>query len=184
MENMPMKGTIEAKDQFASAPPGHSLTEDVSKWAWGKPSQDADPELVLQKAIDSLKIPKEKEELIKLLTVGVSIEVMVEGYILQGFQEGRFNPDVGLLIKGPLSLYIANIAEEEDLPYRLFENANALEEGRMDDKTFFTMMQQNNPEMFDYVKETVNAGIRQGIMPSAPEEDTGFMSKKNKKEKV
>ena len=141
---MPMKGTIEAKDQFASAPPGHSLTEDVSKWAWGKPSQDADPELVLQKAIDSLKIPKVKEELIKLLTVGVSIEVMVEGYILQGFQEGRFNPDVGLLIKGPLSLYIANIAEEEDLPYRLFENANALEEGKMDDKTFFTMMQQTN----------------------------------------
>ena len=91
---MPMKGTIEAKDQFASAPPGHSLTEDVSKWAWGKPSQDEDPELVLQKAIDSLKIPKVKEELIKLLTVGVSIEVMVEGYILQGFQEGRINPDV------------------------------------------------------------------------------------------
>ena len=69
MENMPMKGSVEVKDPFASAPPGHSLTEDVSKWAWGKPPQDADPELVLQKAIDSLKAPKVKEELIKLLTV-------------------------------------------------------------------------------------------------------------------
>ena len=180
MENMPEKGSIEAKDPFASSPPGHSLTEDISKWAWGKPPQDTDPELVLAKAINSLKQPMIREEMIKLLVVGVSVEVMVEGYLLQGFQDGRFNPDVALLIKGPLSLYIANIAEEEGIPYRLFENANALEEGKMDDKTFFRMMKQNNPEMFTYVKETINAGIRKGIMPSAVEEES-FVEKKETK---
>ncbi len=180
MENMPAKGSIEAKDPFASAPPGHSLTEDNSKWAWGKPPQDVDPELVLQKAVNSLKQPMIKEEMLKLLIVGVSVEVMVEGYLLQGFQDGRFNPDVGLIIKGPLSLYIANMAEEEGIPYRLFENADALEEGKMDDKTFFRMMQQNNPEMFTYVRETINAGIRKGLSPSAPEEES-FVEKKETK---
>ena len=108
--------------------------------------------------------------------VGVSIEVMVEGYLLQGFQEGRFSPDIALLIKAPLGLYIANIAETEGIPYRLFENADALEEGKMNDETFFKMMRQNNPEMFNYVRETINEGIRRGIMP----QEENFIDRKEK----
>ena len=108
--------------------------------------------------------------------VGGSIEVMVEGYLLQGFQEGRFSPDIALLIKAPLGLYIANIAETEGIPYRLFENADALEEGKMNDETFFKMMRQNNPEMFNYVRETINEGIRRGIMP----QEENFIDRKEK----
>ena len=174
MEIMPPVGSVEAKDPLAVAPPGHSLTEDNSKWAWGKPPKDVDPEAVLQKAINALENPVVRDELIKLFMVGVSVEVMVEGYLLQGFQEGRFTPDVALLIKAPLGLYIANIAEEEGIPYRLFENADALEEGKMQDETFFRMMKQNNPEMFNYVRETVNEGIRRGIMP----QEENFINKK------
>ena len=179
---MPARGSVEDKDPFASAPPGHSLTEDISKWAWCRPPQDVDPEVVIQKAINSLKQPMVKEEMMKLLIVGVSVEVMVEGYILQGFQDGRFNPDVGLLIKGPLSLYIANMAEEEGIPYRLFENADALEEGKMDDKTFFRMMKQNNPTMFAYVSEQINEGLRQGYAPQEPEEENFMTMKKQTEE--
>ena len=171
MEIMPPVGSIEAKDPFAVAPPGHSLTEDNSKWAWGQPPQQVDPDVVLQNAIDSLKTPRVKDELLKLLMVGASVEVLVEGYILQGFQDGKFTPDIGLLIKGPLTLYIANIAEEQNIPYRLFENANALEEGKMGDETFFKMMKQNNPDMFNYVKETINEGIRRGMTPEPPQEE-------------
>lgn len=175
MEILPPKGSIEAKDPFAVAPPGHSLTEDNSKWAWGKPPKYVDPDIVMDRAIESLKQPSIKEEMMKLLIVGASVEVLVEGYIMQGFQEGRFNPDVGLLIKGPLSLYIANMAEEAGIPYRLFENSDALEQGKMNDETFFRMMQDNNPEMFNFVRETINAGIRKGYSNQPPEEDN-FMS--------
>jgi|TARA_R110000744_G_scaffold23325_2_gene59284 hypothetical protein len=175
MEMMPQQGSIEAKDPFSSAPPGHSLTEDNSKWAWGQPPKDVNPDAVMDKAIESLKKPKIKEEMIKLLIVGASVEVLVEGYILQGFQEGNFTPDIGLLIKGPLSLYIANMAEEAGIPYRLFENEDTLEKGKMDDPTFFRMMQDNNPDMFNYVRETINAGIRKGYSNEPPEEEN-FMS--------
>ena len=175
MEILPPKGSIEAKDPFAVAPPGHSLTEDNSKWAWGKPPKYVDPDIVMDRAIESLKQPSIKEEMMKLLIVGASVEVLVEGYIMQGFQEGRFNPDVGLLIKGPLSLYIANMAEEAGIPYRLFENSDTLEQGKMNDETFFRMMQDNNPEMFNFVRETINAGIRKGYSNQPPEEDN-FMS--------
>ncbi len=158
-------GSIEAKDDFAPAPPGHSLTEDNTKWAWGKPQQIVDPEVALEQAINSIKQPKIQLEMVKLLLVGASVEMLVEGYLLQAFHEGRFGPDVGLLIKAPLSFYIASIAEEENIPYRFFENDDALEKGTMDDEMFLMMMKRNNPSMFNYIREEINKGIREGNSP-------------------
>lgn len=168
-------GSIEAKDPFAVAPPGHSLTQDNSRWAWGKPPQITDPEEALEVAISSLQRPKVRDEMFKLLYTGVSVEVMVEGYVLQAFHDGKFMPDVGLLIQPPLGMYIAHMAEEAGIPYRLFENEDAGTEGQMDDKTFFSMMKQNNPRMFEFIRENVNESIRQGNIPSEPEEQN-FMT--------
>ena len=174
MDEMEMEapvGSIEAKDPFAVAPPGHSLTEDNSKWAWGKPPQIVDPEQALEGAIASLQRPKVRDEMFKLLYTGGSIEVMVEGYVLQAFHDGKFMPDVGMLIRPPLGIYIAHMAEEAGIPYRLFENEDAGTEGQMDDKTFFTMMKDNNPRMFEFIRENVNESIREGNMPSEPTEE-------------
>tara|TARA_Y100001951_G_C11280553_1_gene265055 strand:- start:142 stop:681 length:540 start_codon:yes stop_codon:yes gene_type:complete len=165
MEVRERVGSVEAKDDFAPSPPGHSLTEDNTRWAWGKPQQVVDPEIALQEAINSIKQPKIQLEMVKLLLTGASIEMMVEGYILQAFHEGRFGPDVGLLIKAPLAFYIASIAEEANIPYRFFENDDALEKGTMDDETFLMMMKRNNPSMFNYVREEINKGIREGDTP-------------------
>jgi len=164
-QDRPMRGSIQAKDPFAKAPPGYSLTKVNSQWNWGKPPLDVDPEIVLEKAIQSLRKPKVKTQMLKLMIGGVSIEVMIEGYILQGFHEGRFTPDVGLLIKPPLATVIAHMAEEEGIPYRMFENKNAGEEGVMDDTTFFKMIKKNNPRMFDFIRENVNEAIREGNKP-------------------
>ena len=89
-EIVPERGTIEAKDQFAMAPPGFGLTLDNERWPWGKP-QVADPETVLREAVDSLEVPHVREEMMKLLMVGASVEALVEGYLFQAFQEGGFS---------------------------------------------------------------------------------------------
>ena len=173
--NAPRVGSVAAKDPFAVAPPGHSLTEDNSKWAWGRPPKIVDPEQALNNAVASLKKPRLRDEMFKLLFTGVSVEVLVEGYILQAFHEGKFMPDVGLLIKPPLGMYIASMAEEAGIPYRMFENDDADKQGIMDDKTFFTMMKQNNPRMFEFIRENINESIREGNMPSEPVEEN-FMT--------
>ena len=186
MDEMEMEapvGSIEAKDPFAVAPPGHSLTEDNSKWAWGKPPQIVDPEQALEVAIASLQRPKVRDEMFKLLYTGVSVEVMVEGYVLQAFHDGKFMPDVGMLIRPPLGMYIAHMAEEAGIPYRLFENEDAGTEGQMDDETFFSMMKDNNPRMFEFIRENVNEYIREGNMPSEPTEEN-FMTMEMPPEEV
>jgi hypothetical protein len=169
-------------DRFSPAPPGHSLTQDNSQWPWGQPPQDADPDVALEKAIGRIKNPKLKNEMLKLLMVGVSIEVIVEGIIFQGFQEGMFTPDVGMLMKPSLAIFIADLAEEENIPYRLFENDNAGKEREMDDETFFRMMKNNNPRMFEFIQENINAKIRLGVLPDQPEEEKGFLSAKKETE--
>ena len=178
-EYIPQEGTIEAKDNFAPAPPGHSLTEDNTKWAWGKPPKVVAPEQALEQAINSLKEDRIQLELVKLLLGGASIEMLVESYLFQGFQEGRFSPDVAVLIKAPLAFYIASIAEESNIPYRFFENKNALDEGTMDDDTLIEMMQQNNPSMFNFIRNKINQSIREGDRPLKSAE--GFLGVKGGK---
>ena len=147
-QESPARGSIQAKDPFSKAPPGYSLTRVNSQWNWGKPPLDVDPEVVLDKAIQSLNKPSVKEEMLKLMLGGVSIEVMIEGYILQGFHDGRFTPDVGLLIKPPLAIVMANMAEEEGIPYRMFEfiqeniNESIREGGKPVEENFLNMQPQ------------------------------------------
>ena len=178
-ERMPAAGSIEKKDPFAMAPPGYGLTLDNSRWPWGQPPTVVNPEQAFEEAVNSLEQKKTKQELMKLLLVGASVEALVEGYVFQKFSDGGFSPDVGLLIKGPLSLYIANMAEEEGILYRFFENDDERTKDEMNDETFFRMLKENNPGMFSFIREQINEGIRQGTAPKPPEEEN-FLNSKGK----
>ena len=170
-------------DRFSSAPPGYSLTLDNQQWPWGQPAKYSDPDEALDNAIEKLMKPRNKEEMFKLLMVGVSVEVLVEGIIFQSFQDGTFTPDVGLLMKPSLGLVIADMAEEANIPYRLFENDDAETEGIMDEDTFLRMMQENNPRMFSMIREQLNAAYRAGTASPAPEPERGFLSAKKGEDK-
>ena len=115
--------------------------------------------------------------MLKILMTGASVEALVEGYLFEQFQKGEFMPDVGLLIKGPLAMYLANMAEEEGVLYRFFENNDEFDKGTMDDETFFRMMKRNNPSMFSFIKEEINRGIREGTMPEEVTEEN-FLSQR------
>ena len=52
----------------------------------------------------------------------------------------------------------------------MFENADALDQGKMDDQTFFRMLNENNPEMFGVIREQINEGIRGGYSMQPAEE--------------
>jgi len=160
-------------DRFAAAPPGHSLTTDNTQWPWGQPPQFTDPEDALEDMLRRLSDERKQNDLLKLLIVGVSIQVIIEGMLFKGFQDGRFTPDVAMLIKAPLSLFLANFAEENQIPYRLFENDMAGKEESIDDETFLQMLYDNNPTMFETIQETVNAAIRAG---RTPPEEKGFLT--------
>tara|TARA_R100001377_G_C3169741_1_gene102629 strand:+ start:362 stop:871 length:510 start_codon:yes stop_codon:yes gene_type:complete len=156
-------GSIEAKDPFAQSIPGTSLTSENKKWAWGNPPEMSDPDVVLQEATDRLDDPRFRGDMMKLLLAGVSVEHIVETWVIDGFESGKFSLDVGLLTKGPLGVYIAYIAEEEDVAYRMFEKDDGgMNKDRIDDESLFTLMKNNNPAMFETLREELNSTIRKG----------------------
>jgi len=176
-------GSVAAKDEFGMAPAGFGLTQDNERWPWGQPASIVDPEQAMEEAINTLETKKTKKEMLKILMVGASVESLVEGYLFSAFQEGKFTPDVGLLIKGPLAMHIASIAEEENVPYRFFENENELDKDQMDEETFFRMMKDNNPSMFEFIHEKINADVRKGYAPQQPEPEN-FLNMPDSNEEV
>jgi hypothetical protein len=161
-------------DMLATAPAGVSLTQENSNFPWGNPQQTANPDEVLTKAIDSLEEPKVKDNMLKLMVAGVSIEALVEGWIYAGFESGEFSLDTGLLIKGPIAMYMANLAEKEGVPYKLFENDDTFDDGEIDDESVLRLMKKNNPRMFSLLNEEANKVIRMGSPKEAMQqvEDT------------
>ena len=59
-----------------------------------------------------------------------------------------------------------------------FENSDIETAGEMDDETFLRMMKTNNPQMFSFIQEKLNAAYRAGIQPREPEPERGFLSAK------
>ena len=64
-------------DMLALPPAGVSLTQDNSKFPWGNPPKEADPNVALTTMLDKLEEPASRENLLKLLMAGVSIESLI-----------------------------------------------------------------------------------------------------------
>ena len=67
--------------------------------ALGQAAKLRRPRRAFERAVESITKEKNKQELFKLLMVGVSVEVIVEGMLFQGFRDGYYTPDVGLLLE-------------------------------------------------------------------------------------
>ena len=124
--------------------------------------KESDPDKLLTKSLDALEKPVNKENMLKLLLAGVSVESLIEGWVYAGFESGEYSLDTALLLKGPLAIVMANMAEEEGVPYRLFENDDELDQDEIPDENILRIMKRNNPNMYAVLNEEVNKVIRMG----------------------
>ena len=140
-----------------SGPPGHSLTDTPRKWAWDKPPVYSDPDEAVDFVLDSLETESTKNDMIKLMLAGISIEEIVTQIGFKGFMEGYYTPDVAELIKPPISLYLLGVAD--DAGFKPIFYAGDPEGKRPDsvsDEIFFGIMKQRNPELFAAMVEKAN----------------------------
>ena len=141
-----------------SAPPGIGMTQDKGKWQWEQPPLISDPDQAVDSVIEQFELAK--ENIIKLMIAGISIEEIVSTTVFNGFMEGKFNPDIAELIKPALSLYLMKLADDVDAPFKLYAEDQPTNE--IDDEELFQVMQQRNPEMFNKMLENANKTIRMG----------------------
>ena len=141
-----------------AAPPGHSLTGPRGKWPWERPPRFSNPDDAIDFVLDKLDNPKSEDSLVKLMLAGITVEEIVAQVAFKGFTEGTFNPDVAELIKPAIGVYLMGLADKNGLQPQLFVEEESEEE--VDDITFYKILKQRNPKLFDAMNEEVNRSQR------------------------
>jgi hypothetical protein len=142
-----------------AAPPGHSLTDEPGKWAWERPPQHANPDEALDFVLDRLEEPTRRKDIMRMLVAGISVQELVAQIAFKGFMNGAYSPDVAELIKPSIAIYLYREALEEGFEPRMMvddNEENGIKEGEVDDVSFFRIMKQRNPELFEAMNEQLN----------------------------
>jgi hypothetical protein len=146
------------KIKAMSAPPGHSLTGEQGKWAWEQPPRFSDPNDAIDFITDKLEEAVPQEDMLKMMTAGITIEEIVNQISFKGFMQGAFNPDVAELIKPALAMYLMKMSIDNGFTPRLFIQEEP--EPEVNDQRFFSIMKERNPELFNAMNEQINRGVR------------------------
>jgi len=146
------------KIKALSAPPGHSLTGPPGKWAWEKPPRFTNPDDAIDFIVNKLETNTGQEDMLKLMTAGITIQELVNQMSFKGFMKGTFNPDVAELIKPAMAMYLLQLGLQNGITPRLFVNEQ--EEPQVTDQTFFSIMKERNPELFSMMQEDINEKVR------------------------
>tara|TARA_R100000988_G_C4004472_1_gene171513 strand:+ start:1053 stop:1661 length:609 start_codon:yes stop_codon:yes gene_type:complete len=162
------EGILETPDQLngLSSIPGFGMTQPKGKWAWENPPQFSDPNEAIDAIVEKFDEEPTKSNLLKVILAGVSIEEIINTTVMNGFTEGKFSPDVAELIKPALTIKLLTMAQEKDVPVRMF--VDQVDSGEMEDEQLFRIMQERNPTMFKELSEKINEEIRMGTQPAPP----------------
>lgn len=153
-----------------AAPPGHSLTGEPGRWPWEQPPRYTDPNEVIDHVVNRLESSGDKDDLIKMMLAGVTVEELVSQISFKGFMAGAFTPDVAELIKPALAIYLVGAAEEAGVDAELFLNKPEDKESDLTDRRLFEIMKQRNPILYADMIEEMNKTQRMGSRPQATEQ--------------
>ena len=90
--------------------PGENFTSDTKNYPWHRPPEFTD----LDKAIDMASkklLSKDSEGILTMLETGVDIATVTDMFITSGISSGKWTPDFGLLLAGPISHIIYLMAK-------------------------------------------------------------------------
>lgn len=155
-------------DDFHSAPPGVSLTQEPGKWQWEKPPKFTRPIDAVDFVTAKFKNPDIKENYVKMMMAGISIEEIVNSLSKGGFATGHFSPDVAEIIKTPLGFFLLGIADDYGIPVRLYRAGQSAEKPRdelVDDDTLLDLMRRRNPQLYAIYKEKEIQRMQKDLRP-------------------
>ena len=138
-----------------AVPPGNSLTDTPGKWPWEQPPRFTDPDDVIDYTIETISNGPIREDMLKMMLAGITVEELVEQVTFKGFLAGAFTPDVAELVKPGLAIFLADMAIQEGFEPQMFVDETPVE-GEFSDENFFRVMKERNPEMFAGMVEELN----------------------------
>ena len=158
---------IRETNPFDAPVPGQSLTDTPRNYPWEHAPQDATVEDASMQVWEGLHKEETMEKVIVLLDAGLTVEEITKVIVFAGFVEGKFTPDVGLLLTPIVAKMIMAIGKNAGV-----EKININVPKQDDTKELIKTVIKATPKEVDEKKK---------VKENTP--DTGLMGKPNKEEK-
>lgn len=148
--------------------PGQSLTNDPESPA---PFERAPEFTTVNESVDhiwsKLIDPETYQAVLGAVADGTPIMDLVQVMLYSGFQEGKWNPDLMLMLAEPVTYMIMALAERQDIPMTIYEGE--LEDETDDEMMFGATLSNDKIERLKRSKET--GVIPAGVLTSEMEQE-------------
>jgi hypothetical protein len=99
--------------EFEGGPiPGQSLARAPGSYPFEQPPQFVDPQAAFESLVNAISEPKVTGRLLDMLELGVPVYSVVYTTLMTGFAEGKWSPDVALLLAEPFAMLLFKLADE------------------------------------------------------------------------
>tara|TARA_R110000765_G_scaffold207178_2_gene312251 strand:+ start:495 stop:1229 length:735 start_codon:yes stop_codon:yes gene_type:complete len=144
--------------------PGQSLTNDPSQpYPWEQPPEFSNPRDALNYMVGLIFQPDAMKEIVRALANGAAVADIAMVMLYSKFTEGKFNPDVLLLLAEPLMYVIMSVGEEANIKYNIEEN-NDLDE--FDDEDDAEDNEKKLNEFQNVFSDIKNGTLKKGMEPN------------------
>jgi len=100
--------------------PGQSLTNSPEQpYNWERPAEYSNPREAMLYVFETLTVPETTTNILLSLGNGVGVIDIASITLYSGFLEGKWNPDLMMLLMEPTMYMIMALAEKADIPYSL-----------------------------------------------------------------
>jgi len=100
--------------------PGQSLTNSPDQpYRWEQPPEFSNPKEAMLHVFEVLTVPEAVSNIIYSLSEGVGVVDLASITLYSGFIEGKWNPDLMVLLMEPTMYMIMALAEKADIEYDL-----------------------------------------------------------------
>lgn len=155
-----------AINRFDGPIPGQSLTTPKGNAKWEKPPQFTNKDKALDFLLGQLTQPAMAARLIAMLD-SMPIEAVVRVLLFGGFTDGRWNPDLMILMATPLAGMIATIyygIKHKRPPHTTFDDGKP-DQGLVQTIQATKQMQPKEPPITTPAKKTITDQLRKsGIL--------------------
>jgi len=158
---------IRETNPFDAPIAGQSLTDTPKNYPWEHTPQYATVEDASMQVWDGLHKEGTMQKVLILLEAGLTVEEITKVIVFAGFVEGKFTPDVGLLLTPIVAQMIMAIGKSAGI-----EKININKPKQDDTKELIRTVIKSTPKEVDEKKE---------MKDETP--DTGLMGKPKKEEK-
>ena len=144
--------------------PGQSLVNDPSQpYPWEQPPEFANPKDALDFMVGLIFQPEAIKEIVGALANGAAVADIAMVMLYAKFTEGKFNPDVLMLLAEPVMYLIMAIGEEANIKYNI-EDSNDLDE--LDEEDHEEESKTKIAEFRNVFDNIKNGTTKKGIEPS------------------